>query len=177
LIEKGAFSRNGLIGAGGSSPALGEAFVAIEEDGRQMGYVSVCVDRTESAPQLDRTLFLVFLGFAGIVILLAACSLWLVRQYFKRQGDLEQNLRKVVSDLSSSDRRANIGHWWSDIGSDKVHWSDGMFAVTDCDPETVIPTKETALSCIVPAERQNYQKTISHLMEVGGDTSFETKLI
>lgn len=168
-----SFSRSDLVGADDQpSPSMAEAFVVLKANGTPIGYVSVCVDRSSTAPALDRTLFLIYFGFSGLVILLAASALWLVRQYFSRQGQLELDLRKVVDDLTRTEMRANLGHWSSNIGTDKVYWSAGMYAVHGCDPETFIPTKANALSCIVPAERQKYQNEIDQLIKKGGGDKF-----
>ncbi len=178
IQESGNFSRDNVIGPNGQrSPGIGEAFAVITFDGVRVGYANVCVDRTGTAPPLGNSLQRIFFGFATVVILLTASALWLIRQYLFRQGRLEKDLREVVDDLSRAEMQANMGHWSSDIKTNKVHWSAGMFAVYGCDPETFVPTKANVLSCIVPAERHKFQSAINHLRENGGETSIETRLI
>lgn len=77
----------------------------------------------------------------------------------------EDQLRESESKLAEAQRMAHLGHWDLDLETGRLTWSDEVYRIFECTPQTFAGTYEAFLEVIHPEDRaavdQAYQASLS----------------
>lgn len=116
-------------------------------------------------------------SLVALVIVIAATCLWILRRSYGLSESSVQNGSDPAEDLLRVESAASVGHWSAYSVSGVVSWSAEMFSIYGRDPETFIPTSDSALTCISPEERTLFQTEMDRVLSDGLEINLETQVI
>ena len=111
-----------------------------------------------------------------IFLALGAAYSWALLTFVRRQAKSEMFLRQAVGNLSKAEEVAGLGYWQAEVGENQVQWSPQMYDIYGQDPETFIPTMQTIMSIVHPADRRKLDRFRAQLIASQDTVVFELRL-
>ncbi|MEH1922795.1 PAS domain S-box protein [Nostoc sp.] len=84
-----------------------------------------------------------------------------------QQKQIEAQLRKNAANLESAQRIANLGSWEMDLHTQQLIWSEEVFRIFGCNPESGTPSYNEMLNYIHPDDRDRRDLVLLEAMEQG----------
>lgn len=94
-----------------------------------------------------------------------------------KQKLAEQALQTAYEQLKTAQKIAKLGYWFRPIDSDISEWSEEVYTIYDCSPDTFIPTLENVKQALLPNERYLMEDDPSVHLQPGTTKSFEHKIV
>ncbi len=92
-----------------------------------------------------------------------------------------RNIRKLEADLArhqEAERMVHLGHWYWDIPTGDVTWSDEVYHIFRLDPETFVPQIDSIMSLSPwPDENKRDQEVIERAMKSRQTGAFEQRFL
>jgi PAS domain S-box-containing protein len=85
----------------------------------------------------------------------------------------EETVRRSEAQLKTAQRIAKLGAWNWDIASDKVAWSDELYAIFGQDRASFVPTRETYMTRVEPEDRERLRATLLRTLASKTETRTE----
>ena len=93
------------------------------------------------------------------------------------QRELARQLAEERSRLLEAQRVAAVGWWESDLGKDRVRWSDEMHRIFETDPATFSPGFEEVLRRMPEEERERVKKAVDDSFAGRGADPLEHRIL
>lgn len=93
------------------------------------------------------------------------------------QKTFETQLKHKEKNLAEAQRVASLGSWEWDVVTNDIYWSDEYFRICGEEPQSFMPTYETALTYIHPDDRQQLLNAIEKTIETGRSYSLEKRIL
>jgi PAS domain S-box-containing protein len=100
----------------------------------------------------------------------------LSREIRERQA-IEQKLRQSEARLAEAQQIARIGSWDFDLRTEKITWSEELFAIFGLDSAQSEPTYAELIQCIHPEDRAQWQQQVEQAMATGKSYLIEHRVI
>lgn len=94
-----------------------------------------------------------------------------------KQKLAEQALQTAYEKLKTAQKIAKLGYWFRPIDSDISEWSEEVYTIYDCSPDTFIPTVENVKQALLPNDRHLMEEDPSVHLQPGTTKSFEHKIV
>ncbi|WP_293887177.1 MULTISPECIES: PAS domain S-box protein [unclassified Sphingobacterium] len=94
-----------------------------------------------------------------------------------KQKLAEQALQKAYEQLKTAQKIAKLGYWFRPIDSDISEWSEEVYTIYDCSPDTFIPTTENVKQTLPPKHGHLMESNALFHLEPGTTKSFEHEII
>jgi len=94
-----------------------------------------------------------------------------------KQKLAEQALQTAYEQLKTAQKIAKLGYWFRPIDSDISEWSEEVYKIYDCSPDTFIPTVENVKQALLPNDRYLMEEDPSVHLQPGTTKSFEHKIV
>ncbi|WP_293938673.1 PAS domain S-box protein [Sphingobacterium sp. UBA5996] len=94
-----------------------------------------------------------------------------------KQQLAEKALQTAYEQLKTAQKIAKLGYWFRPIDSDISEWSDEMYKIYDCSPDTFIPTLENVKQTLPPKHRYLLEDDPIYHLKPGTTKSFEHEII
>ncbi len=78
-------------------------------------------------------------------------KLAMLEQELQHKNEKLSDLRSIFDEIQEL---AKIGYWELDLINNKLYWSDEIFSIIGCEPQSFEPTYETYISIIHPDDRE-----------------------
>ena len=111
-----------------------------------------------------------------ILLALSALFAWTLLTFVRRQAESELVLRETVENLARAEDAARLGSWRAEVGETQIQWSPQMYDIYGQDPETFIPTLQTVMSIVHPADRRKLERYRAQLIASQDPVTFEIRL-
>lgn len=105
-----------------------------------------------------------------------ACILLLANDITERLNALQQ-LEENQKKLSAAQKIAKIGYWQLNIATNKLFWSDEVYAIWGVDKNTFQPNYELYVSTIHPDDLPEFEIKAAALMENNATFDFQHRII
>jgi two-component system cell cycle sensor histidine kinase/response regulator CckA len=91
------------------------------------------------------------------------------------RADFEDKLRRSESMLSSAQRQAHLGSFEFDVKTGQVTWSDEIFRIFGFEPQSFIPTLQSVIDSVHPADREVITRSVKD--PHGADRDYECRIL
>ena len=92
-------------------------------------------------------------------------------------AQLIESLDAVRLRHSEAQRIAKLGHWFLDLVSDELHWSDEVYRIFGLDPETFTGSYDSFLDAIHPEDRDAVNNAYSVSLNTQAPYAIEHRLL
>ncbi|WP_293879816.1 PAS domain S-box protein [Sphingobacterium sp. UBA1498] len=94
-----------------------------------------------------------------------------------KQKLAEQALQTAYEQLKTAQKIAKLGYWFRPIDSDISEWSEEVYTIYDCSPDTFIPTTENVKKTLPLKHGHLMESNALFHLEHGTTKSFEHEII
>ncbi|MDH5524342.1 MAG: PAS domain-containing protein, partial [Desulfobulbaceae bacterium] len=137
-------------------------------NGRPKGVLEVCY--REERPAADEGPFLKEERFL-LEIIAARLA------HFYGRVKTEQELRLSQERLAAAQRIARLGNWIWELNENKMWWSDEVYEIFALDPATYVPTFDSFLARVYPADCERFAQAIEKSLADKAHCSVEHRII
>ncbi len=79
--------------------------------------------------------------------------------------------------FSLAEQLGNIGHWWVEIPTQKLYWSNQVYLIHGVTPETYTPDLQSAIGFYHPGDKRRVVEYIEHSISKGLSFEFSLRII
>ncbi len=106
---------------------------------------------------------------------------WAVHSVLERHMQLQRQteaaLRASETSLATAQRMAQLGNWECEIATGTVRWSDELYRIVGASPQGLVPTYETLLTAIHPADRTTLTQLTHETLHEGRPYSVDCRIV
>ncbi len=106
---------------------------------------------------------------------------WAVHSALERHVQLQRQteavLRTSETSLATAQRMAQLGNWECEIATGTVRWSDELYRIVGASPQGLVPTYETLLTAIHPADRTALTQLTHETLHEGRPYSVDCRIV
>lgn len=85
----------------------------------------------------------------------------------------EETLRRSEQSLAAAQRIGHMGNWEWNIQTGEVRWSEELYRIRGCDPQTTVPSVKLVVDQTHPDDRQVVRAAIRQMVSDGKPFSFD----
>ena len=94
-----------------------------------------------------------------------------------RQKAIEDRLRKSEANLAEAQRLASLGSWEWYIESKELLWSDEYYRICGLDPDKTVPSLQTCINILHPADRSKAEDAFKWLLKHQEPLQFDVRIL
>ena len=100
-----------------------------------------------------------------------------IGQLISRFNSLLDTLRRIVKDLSETQRIAHIGSWHLDVASNQVVWTEELYKMYGFDPSLPVPPYPEHMKLFTPESWEGLSAALAHTRETGVPYTLELETV
>ena len=156
------FSENPLV-SGDCHARFYAGAVIRAADGAPLGALCVLDNRSRKRPPAAM--------LAGLKTLAAMAG-----EILDREAEV-RGQRDQLKMLGLAEAMSGVGHWWCDVATGRVEWSDEVYRIHGLDRDSFDPNYDDAVGFYHPHDRALVRRQVESVFEQGGEMQFQLRLI